>query len=168
MPLAIPLAGVILAAFLEWAKWGLGRFNWGPKIGSLFIIGFGYVAFAHTRVGEWVRSGIEWLAHWAGVGVSYVLGSGAGDAFAYLLHWLPAALLGAYYLAAMSPWWFKERMTWHLAWLSIFLPMFVPAIPGPAGNFFDWVFGLFAWAGGAIIGAIFGMAHSAYRGLGGA
>lgn len=158
MPYVIPLTALFTAGALELVQWGQGRFNWGPRMGALLLLVFGQIAFTGNVVGSWLRQGVSLLAGWADTGVSYLLGSGAGNAVAYLIHWLPAALLGFYWLAAMSPWGFKERMTWRLAWAGLLLPAFITAVPGPAGHFLSWIFGLLTDLGAGIIGRLFGLA----------
>ena len=54
---------------------------------------FGDVAFAATRLGEWLRSGVALVAHWLDVLVTYVLGPTAGSTAAALVSWLPAAFM---------------------------------------------------------------------------
>lgn len=156
--MVVPLTAFFVALGLEWTSWGQGRFNWGPRLGAILMIVMGQVAFAGTLIGDWLRTGIHWVAGWADVGVTYVLGTNAGDAVGYLVTWLPAALLGAYWLAAMLlDRWFKERMTWRLAWLGLFLPAFISAIPGPAGNFLSAIVAGAAAIGTTIISAMFAL-----------
>jgi hypothetical protein len=155
MPMTVPVTALLVAAFLELVHWGEGRFNWGPRLGSLFILLFGTVALAGTRVGEWTRDAIGWAADWLDTGVTYLLGAAAGNAAGALLHWLPAALFGAYWIAAFLPV-IKERMTWRVAWVGLLIPSMLTAIPGPAGQFLTSAFDLAARAGGAVIGALFG------------
>lgn len=51
-----------------------------------------------------------------------------------------------------------ERMTWRLAWLGTVIPLFVHAIPGPAGNGLGWTFATLGHLGYSIIAAPFGWA----------
>lgn len=158
MPWAIPLTGLALAGAVEWVKWGQGKLNWGPRLGALLLLLFGQVAFTGTLVGDWLRTGINDVAGWLDTWTAYLLGAQAGSAVAYLFHWLPAALLGGFWIAAMLPGKvFQERMTWRLAWAGVFLPPLVSAIPGPAGQFLTWVVHTAAGIGAAIIGALFHM-----------
>lgn len=156
MPWALPLTALITAAGLEWAKWGRGAWNWGPRVGALFLLVFGDVAFRGTFAGDWLRRGIDYLAGWVNVAVTYVLGSGAGAAAAGLIHWLPAALVGAYWVAAWIPGsWFGERMTWRLAWIGVLLPTFLSTVPGLAGGLLTTIFHFAVSVGAAIIGVLF-------------
>lgn len=154
--MVVPLTALFMAGGLEWVAWGQGRFNWGPRLGALLLLVFGQVAFKATVVGGWLTWAVDELAHWLDVAATYLLGATAGDAVSYLVHWLPAALLAAYWLAALLPGQvLKERMTWRLAWAGMLIPTFVGAIPGPAGQFFDWTFGMLASVGSAIITGLF-------------
>lgn len=154
--MVVPLTALFTALGLEWVSWGQGRFNWGPRVGALLLLVFGQVAFTGTLVGGWLKTAIDWVAGWLDVGATFLLGAKAGDAVGYLAHWLPAALLAAYWLAALLPGQaFKERMTWRLCWAGMFIPPFVHAIPGPAGHFFDWIIGVLASVGAAIITSLF-------------
>jgi hypothetical protein len=155
--MVVPFTALFTAMGLEWVKWGQGRFNWGPRVGALLLLVFGQVAFAGTLVGGWLRQGVDWGAGWLDTWTTYLLGTAAGDAVGYLAHWMPAALLSPFWLAAMfggiGP--FKERMTWRLAWAGAFIPAFVATIPGPAGDFFDWAIRTGASLGAGIITAMF-------------
>jgi hypothetical protein len=154
--MVLPLTALFVAMGLEWTSWGQGHFNWGPRLGAVLILVMGQVAFAGTILGTWLRAGIGGAAHWLDVGFTYVLGPAAGNAVAYLIHWLPAAILAAYWIAAMLPGKiFGERMTWRLAWTGLLLPTFLSAVPGPAGDLLSNVIGAAATAGAAIIGALF-------------
>jgi hypothetical protein len=154
--MVLPLTALFAALGLEWTGWGQGRFNWGPRVGSLWLLLLGQVAFAGTFAGAWLRTGLDWAAHWLDVAFTYVLGPAFGSAVASLVHWLPAALLGIYWIAG----WIgrKERMTWRLAWAGFFIPTFLAAIPGPVGNALTAVFHAAAGIGAAIIGGLFAMA----------
>src|SRR3982751_4257382 len=101
MPWALPLTALAVAGGLEFTQWGQGRFNWGPRLGAVLFLVFGQVAFTHTVLGDWMRAAIAWLAGWADTAVTFLLGAGAGNAVAYLIAWLPAALVGAYWIAAI-------------------------------------------------------------------
>jgi hypothetical protein len=156
--MVLPLTALFVAMGLEWTSWGQGRFNWGPRVGALLILVMGEVAFRGTFIGQWLARALAELAHWVDVAFTYVLGAAAGNAAANLIHWLPAALLGAYWLAAMIPGrLFKERMTWRLAWTGLLLPTFLPAVPGAAGSFLTTVFTAAAGLGAAIIGGLFAL-----------
>lgn len=159
MPFVLPLAALISAAGLQWTSWGQGRFNWGPRLGALWLLVVGQVLFVATPVGSWLRDGIAFAAHWADVGVTYLLGGAAGTAIAYLVTWLPAAILGVYWLVAMSPWG-NERTTWRIAWAGTLLPAFAAAIPGPAGNALDFAFTALAGVGATILAVLFGWAST--------
>lgn len=154
--MVLPLTALFVAMGLEWTNWGQGRFNWGPRLGALLILVMGQVAFAGTILGDWLRAGIGWIAGWLDVAFTYLLGPAFGDAAAYLIHWLPAAILGAYWIAAMLPGkLFGERMTWRLAWTGLLLPTFLTAVPGPAGDLLTNVINAAAGLGAAVIGALF-------------
>lgn len=154
--MVVPLTALFTAMGLQWVSWGQGKFNWGPRLGAILLLVFGQVAFAGTLLGGWLTQGVNWFAGYADQGVAYLLGSAAGSAVGYLVHWLPAALLSAFWLAAMMlDRIFSERMTWRLAWVGMLIPTFVAAIPGPAGQFFNWIFGVLASFGSAIVTGLF-------------
>jgi hypothetical protein len=156
--MVLPLTALFVAMGIEWTNWGQGRFNWGPRVGALLILVMGQVAFRGTILGEWLRRGVDWLAHWADAAFTWALGGLAGDAISYLIHWLPAALLGAYWLAAMAPGrLFGERMTWRLAWTGLLLPTFLSAVPGPAGNLLETIITAAATLGAALINGLFAL-----------
>lgn len=155
MNYAIPVASLVIAGFLQLAGWWQGRFNVGPRVGSILLLVFGQIAFVGNQVGVWLREGLDWFERTLGTLVGYLFGDAVGDGVGAVFPNLFVALFCLFWLAAWLPKLFSERMDWHTAWVGVLIPPFIAAISGPVGDVLTVVFGWITTVGITVVGWLF-------------
>jgi len=154
--MVIPIASLVIAGFLQITGWWRGRFNVGPRAGSILLIVFGTIAFVNNTVGDWLADGLAWFENAISYVVGSLFGAGIGAGVGAIFPTLFVALFCLYWLACWVPKLFSERMDWHTAWVGVFIPPFIAAITGPVGVALAWVFDGIAWVGTNVVGWAFG------------
>ena len=154
--MVIPIASLLIAGFLQLTGWWRGRFNVGPRTGSILLIVFGTVAFVNNTVGDWFLDALAWIENAMTYVVGSLFGPGIGAGVGAVFPSVIVALFCLFWLACWVPKLFSERMDWHTAWVGVFIPPMIAAITGPVGDALSWVFGWIATGGSTVVGWAFG------------
>ena len=167
-----------IAIIIEWRGWGGGKsaaapsggdgdgkgkkgptvakgWNWGPRVGAIMLLTFGYAAFTGGAVVRWTRGAVQWAATTGGHIATAATTPGLGHGVAVAIPWLLTAGLAVIWLAALLPNRVAgDKMTWGLAWAGMFIPGLIATIPGPVGRTFVATFGWIATHTAAGVSAV--------------
>lgn len=110
-----------------------GRYNLGPRLGAVLLLIFGGVALSGGFIGTAITWTVRTASNLAGAFAGWACGPRWDQPVQDALPWLLAAGASVLWFAALLPF-FKDRMTWALAWVGALLPSLAAAIPGDAGR----------------------------------